>query len=59
MKDRDYQWVRQCIESCTNDWQLQTSYELILLFEKKYIDALEIELLILSYTEKQSVLNIL
>ncbi len=58
MKEQDYQWVKKCIESCNDDWQLQTAWELITLFEKKYDEGLESNSLHFVYLVKQSLIKI-
>lgn len=55
---KDFEWIKLCIESCTNEWQLHTAWELILLFEKKHSNCLEMELLNSCYLNKQTFLNI-
>jgi hypothetical protein len=58
MKEQDYNWIKKCIDSCTNEWQLFTAWELILLFERKYSNCEEMELLNSCYLNKQTFLNI-
>jgi hypothetical protein len=58
MKEQDYNWIKKCIDSCTNEWQLSTAWELILLFVKKYSLCEESELLSTCYLNKQTFLNI-
>jgi hypothetical protein len=58
MKEQDFSWIKKCIDSCINEWQLHTAWELILLFEKKYSTCAEVDLLNSHYLNKQTFLNI-
>lgn len=59
MKEQDYTWVKKCIESCTNDWQLETAKSLVFLFIKKYEECSEFESLKTVLESKKSFNNYL
>lgn len=58
MINQDFIWVSKCIASCTNEWQLKSAYELIILFTQKQGKTNQAEILINQYKQKQNYLII-
>lgn len=59
---KDFQWVRSCINSSQNYWQIDSSHTLILLFKVKYrllkeMDTMYDDLLI-ALTERETSLSV-
>lgn len=55
---KDFEWIKMCIESCTNEWQLQTGYKLYELFIAKYGCIPYVDDLLKIYTDKKALINI-
>lgn len=58
MKEQDFNWIKKCIDSCTNEWQLQTAYKLYELYIAKYGVVPYVDELLKKYTDKKAILNI-
>jgi len=50
MINNDYEWVRSCLNSCINIWQLNNTYSLIDSFGIKYNNSKEAQVLSASLT---------
>lgn len=60
--EKDFLWIRQCILSCTNRFQLDCCYKLVELFLEKNIDEPKVKQdysdLLTTLTNKETLLSI-
>lgn len=57
MIQETYDWITNCIYSCTNEFQLKCCYELVDLFRRRYkIDQLADDLLMDIRSQENSIL---
>jgi len=54
--EQSYNWITNCINSCTNEWQLESCKKLIDLFTFKYDDYKLTGDLILKLSNKQDII---
>lgn len=54
---KDFEWICSCIDSCINDWQLQTAYKLYELYIAKYGVVPYIDEILKKYTDKKAIIS--
>jgi hypothetical protein len=55
--DENFEFVKRCIESCINIWQLQVAYRMIDLFIEYYGDCGKGEILLDIILDKQAIID--